>query len=173
MRKEVLQKTVALMLAILTLGIALSPIPAAAQGPGGGGVAIPIATDDFVGTLTVRSFRLVGGVVTAIGTVVGTALTGPNAGTTFIRQVAIPVIDIAQGASCDILNLTLGPLDLDLLGLVVHLDRIVLNITGETGAGNLLGNLLCAIAGLLDPGPGLASNLNQLVAFLNRLLGSL
>jgi hypothetical protein len=71
----------------------------------------------------VRSFTLVNGVVTALGTVVGTALTGANAGTTFVRQVALPVIDITQGASCDILNLTLGPLDLDLLGLQVHLDQ--------------------------------------------------
>jgi hypothetical protein len=167
------QKTVAVAVALLMLALAVSPVSVAAQGPGGGGLAIPISTPDFVGTLTVTSFRLVGGVVTAVGTVVGTALTGPNAGTAFLRQVAIPVIDITPGASCNILNLTLGPLDLDLLGLVVHLDRVVLNITGETGPGNLLGNLLCAIAGLLDPGPGLASNLNQLVALLNRLLGQL
>jgi len=31
--------------------------------------------------------------------------------------------------SCRILHLELGPLDLDLLGLVVHLDRVVLDIT--------------------------------------------
>lgn len=57
-------------------------------------------------------------------------------------------------ASCEVLNLVLGPLDLDLLGLVIHLDRVVLNITAVPGAGNLLGSLLCAVAGLLD-GTGL------------------
>ena len=172
MSKEVMKKTMALML-ILTLAIALSPIPAAAQGTGGGGITIPISTAAFLGTLTVRSFSLINGQLNAIGTIVGTLLTGPNAGTLLVQQVAIPVLDLVQGASCNILNLTLGPVDLDLLGLVVHLDRIVLTITGETGPGNLLGNLLCAIAGLLDPGPGLASNLQQLVTLLNRLLSSL
>ncbi len=75
----------------------------------------------------------------------------------------------AQGlAACDILHLVLGPLDLDLLGLQVHLDRVVLDIVAATGAGNLLGNLLCAITGLLDGGP-----LAGLLAQLNDLLGQI
>jgi hypothetical protein len=74
-------------------------------------------------------------------------------------------------APCDILNLVLGPLDLDLLGLQVHLDRIVLNIVAQSGAGNLLGNLLCAVAGLLDG--GLAGQLGRLTDLLNRILGLL
>lgn len=72
----------------------------------------------------------------------------------------------AQGmAACDILHLVLGPLDLDLLGLQVHLDKVVLDIVAATGAGNLLGNLLCAITGLLDGGPvvGLLAQLNDLL----------
>ena len=56
----------------------------------------------------------------------------------------------AAVGSCDVLNLVLGPLDLNLLGLKVHLDKVVLDITAVAGAGNLLGNLLCAVAGLLD-----------------------
>src|SRR5207244_7525463 len=52
-------------------------------------------------------------------------------------------------ASCAILHLELGPLNLNLLGLVVHLNRVVLDITAQSGPGNLLGNLLCNIAHLL------------------------
>jgi hypothetical protein len=74
-------------------------------------------------------------------------------------------------APCDVLNLVLGPLDLDLLGLQVHLDRVVLNIVAQSGAGNLLGNLLCAVAGLLDG--GLNGVLGRLVNLLNRILGRL
>jgi hypothetical protein len=74
-------------------------------------------------------------------------------------------------ATCDILNLVLGPLDLDLLGLKVHLDRVVLNIVAETGAGNLLGNLLCAVTGLLDG--VLGGQLTRLTNVLNRILGLL
>ena len=71
-------------------------------------------------------------------------------------------------AACDILHLVLGPLDLDLLGLQIHLDKIVLDIVAATGAGNLLGNLLCAITGILDGGP-----LAGLLAQLNDLLGQI
>jgi hypothetical protein len=65
----------------------------------------------------------------------------------------------------------LGPLDLNLLGLKVHLDRVVLNIVAASGAGALLGNLICAVAGLLD-GTGLL-NLLKLVNQLNRILNAL
>src|SRR6185369_9776838 len=68
-----------------------------------------------------------------------------------------------------ILHLTLGPLDLNLLGLLVHLNQVVLDITAQSGPGNLLGNLLCAVAHLLDGGSPLAA----LVNFLNRILDQL
>ena len=77
----------------------------------------------------------------------------------------------ATGAACDILNLVLGPLDLNLLGLHVHLNKVVLHINAIPGAGNLLGNLLCAVAGLLDQ-TGLLNTL-QLSNLLNRILGVL
>ena len=75
-------------------------------------------------------------------------------------------------ASCDILFLDLGPLDLDLLGLVIHLDQVVLEIVAETGAGNLVGNLLCAVTGLLDGVAALqaiANLLNQIISIIGVL----
>jgi hypothetical protein len=75
-------------------------------------------------------------------------------------------------ATCDILHLVLGPLDLDLLGLQVHLNKVILDIVAVSGAGNLLGNLLCAITGLLDGGP-LGAQLGQLVNLLNQILSQL
>jgi hypothetical protein len=51
---------------------------------------------------------------------------------------------------CPILDLTLGPLDLNLLGLMVHLDTVHLVITADS-EGGLLGQLL---AGLLCGGGG-------------------
>jgi hypothetical protein len=70
----------------------------------------------------------------------------------------------AAAGTCTILDLTLGPLHLNLLGLVVDLNQVHLVITAVQGPGNLLGNLLCAIANLLNPsGTGLAINLNRLL----------
>jgi hypothetical protein len=80
---------------------------------------------------------------------------------------------IAQQVACGILHLVLGPLDLDVLGLVVHLDRVVLDISAEPGSGNLLGNLLCAISNLLNGGNPLTQVLNQLVGLLNQLVAAL
>jgi hypothetical protein len=101
------------------------------------------------------------------------------------RQITIPVRNarvgaataafgesaVAAGAPCQILDLVLGPLDLNLLGLKVHLNRVVLNIEADPGAGALLGNLLCAVAGLLD-GPSLLEQL-RLSNILNRILSIL
>ena len=77
-----------------------------------------------------------------------------------------------QQAVCDVLNLDLGPLHLDLLGLVIDLNDLHLDITAVEGAGNLLGNLLCAILGLFD-GPQTAGLATQLAALLNSVLGLL
>jgi hypothetical protein len=79
----------------------------------------------------------------------------------------------AARADCDVLNLVLGPLDLDVLGLTVNLNRIVLDIVAVSGAGNLLGNLLCAVAGLLDGGGLLSNLLGQITDLLNQILGRL
>ena len=75
-------------------------------------------------------------------------------------------------APCKILHLVLGPLDLNLLGLHIHLNRVVLDIEAIPGPGNLLGNLLCAVAGLLDGGP-LGGLLAQLTDLLNQILEAL
>jgi hypothetical protein len=85
------------------------------------------------------------------------------------RTVTIPVdtnkADVAAPV-CNVLNLKLGPLHLNLLGLVVHLNRVHLTITAIPGAGHLLGNLLCTIANLLNGG----GSLHKIAALLNKVL---
>lgn len=70
-----------------------------------------------------------------------------------------------QQDACQILDLDIGAIHLDLLGLVIDLAPIHLDITAVPGEGNLLGNLLCALVGLLDD----LSN-RELKNFLNELL---
>ena len=92
------------------------------------------------------------------------------------RNVRMPVsgsgvAGTAQSSQlvCRILTLTLGPLDLNVLGLRVQLNRVNLRITAIPGGG-LLGDLLCGIANLLDPsailGRDLAAVLNSLLALV-------
>lgn len=86
----------------------------------------------------------------AVGTFTGSVTDAAGAVTSGTQTIALPVNTAASSGSCQVLDLVLGPLDLDLLGLQVHLDQVHLNITAQQGPGNLLGNLLCAVAGLLD-----------------------
>jgi hypothetical protein len=67
-------------------------------------------------------------------------------------------------------TLDLGPLHLDVLGLVVDLNEVILNVAAESGAGNLLGNLLCAVTHLLD-GPGVLATIADFLDRINALLG--
>jgi hypothetical protein len=122
----------------------------------------------FAGQFTPKSFSTKNGKVLANGVLTGTV--SDSSGTaigTVTRNVSLPVT--AAAATCSVLNLVLGPLHLDLLGLVVDLNQVHLVITAVPGAGNLLGNLLCAVAGLLDGTPAagvLAALLNSILALL-------
>jgi hypothetical protein len=90
-----------------------------------------------------------------------------------VSNLAVSNIPLASvTGSCTILTLNLGPLDLNLLGLMVHLNQVVLNITAQPGPGNLLGNLLCSVANLLNGG-NLSNLLTQLTGLINQILGAL
>jgi hypothetical protein len=63
--------------------------------------------------------------------------------TTVTKNVTLAA---ARGGTCTILTLTLDTLDLKLLGLNVHLDKVVLTVTGQR-RGGVLGSLFCSLAG--------------------------
>src|SRR4051794_12750799 len=73
-------------------------------------------------------------------------------------------------ATCRVLHLVLAPLNLNLLGLKVHLDKVLLNIVAHSGAGQLLGNLVCAVAHLLDSGGTVSQLLSKLGNTADQLL---
>lgn len=176
-RSAVIAVLVAALVAFFTGAGTASAAPAPA--PAAPALSTPLSgtftdasggTGTAAGTFTPTDFVTDGSTLLANGVadVTMTDSAGQQVGTES-RAVTVPVGVAA--ASCEILDLVLGPLDLDLLGLVVHLDRVHLNITAESGPGNLLGNLLCAIAGLLNPGP--LTNLQALADLLNQILALL
>jgi hypothetical protein len=93
--------------------------------------------------ITIQSVTVTGGQLMANG-LVGT--------TPFQSPITLTPGAIPEGSSCPILNLSLGPINLDLLGLNVDTSPICLDITAVPGTSALLGNLLCSIAGLLNGG---------------------
>ena len=131
------------------------------------------------GTFTPRRFVTDNGTLKAVGMLHATLTRGSGkvVGTTD-KTVTIPVHAVngspmgrvaPRVRDCAILHLTLGPLDLNLLGLKVHLDKVVLNIDAAPGAGNLLGNLLCAVAGLLD-NSGVLTQIRQILSSILAIL---
>ena len=152
-----------------------APVPVAAQGnPGSGSLTTAIlqvipGIGTFTGTLTTTSFTLVNGVINAVGTITGTltSTTGAVLGSVTNVPVTLPITGISS--TCSILSLHTGPITLSILGLNVALSPIDLVVTATAGPGNLLGNLLCAVAHLLDTNAGL----NAVVAHLNDILRAL
>jgi hypothetical protein len=158
-----------LLVAALT-ALTLAPAAAAAkpsngvtpvlQGVSCTQLGVPVACPTLTATLS--GFQAVGDQLFAKVTVTATSATQ-----TASQTVLVPVAAV-QG-TCQILHLELGPIDLDLLGLVVHVDKIVVDITAHSGPGNLLGNLLCGLANALNGGASattIANILNQILAIL-------
>jgi hypothetical protein len=172
---------IAALVAVFATAVALAvPAASTAAPPSSGStVVVPITgtvTDllggagSFVGTFTLQSVQVVNGQLTAVGTLSGTLTNalGNVIGTITNAPISIP---LQASGTCDILNLTLGPLDLNLLGLMVHLDQVHLDISAQAGPGNLLGNLLCSVAHLLDSGN--ANVLNAIANLINQILARL
>jgi len=126
------------------------------------------------------------------GQLVANGMIGNNPFTAPITLSVVPAVqNSATGTVADpaattqILNLHLGPINLNLLGLQVTTSPICLDISATSGPGNLLGNLLTNIANLLNGGTPLGgilggltggelnTLLNGLTGLLNGLLGNL
>jgi hypothetical protein len=115
---------------------------------------------DVTGTLTLTELKLndAGDGLLASGSFSGEAVPGNSNGngnstkdiSTTFEDLAANLLPSGDSGVCDVLDLNLGPLDLDVLGLVVNLSEVTLNIDADPGPGNLLGNLLCAVANLLN-----------------------
>lgn len=152
-----------------------APAPTSAAAAQATPTSLPVAGTvanggTFAGALSNLTTSVVGGVLQVTGTLTGSVtnngVTTPVPATTFTA----PVSSLANtGAGCQVLTLDLGPLHLDLLGLVIDLAPVNLDITAVPGAGNLLGNLLCAVTHLLDNG----GPVTGISALLNRLLTGL
>lgn len=69
---------------------------------------------------------------------------------------------------CDVLYLDIQPITLNLLGLEVLTSPITIDVNAIPGEGNLLGNLVCSLAGLLDGTPDaiaeITDQLNQILS---------
>jgi len=106
------------------------------------------------------------GALTAVGT-----LTGNLLGHRFTTPLTATITPAATPGAVPVLHLQLNPIHLDLLGLKVDTSPICLDITARPGPGNLLGNLLGGLTGLLNA-PGTASNPTSVLPRLTNILNN-
>ncbi len=133
-------------------------------------------TKGFKGTYTIERFVNRGGKLYSVGTLKG-KVRGKRVTKENVRMPVALTSGAAQASqvppipgACQVLNLVLGPININLLGLSVRTNQINLRIDAVPGAGNLLGNLLCGITGILDPNALANTPLGQLAQILNALL---
>lgn len=158
--------------ALMICFLALAAVPAAnAQG------FIPVSPQTLnlgsmgAGTLTalkITNISVVNGQLVASGLATVNTASGTAIGV--FQNQPLAASNTPSHNTCPILHLVVGPIRLNLLGLIVTTNQIVLDITAVPGAGNLLGNLLCAVANLLNQAP---PPLSEVAALLTQILSSL
>jgi hypothetical protein len=127
-------------LLVATLALGMTTAPAKAQIDLGSGIVI-----NNVDLQGVNYDAATGLLTAASGTVSGTL--GGFPFTTDIENFAVQLMpDANPSGGCSVLDLSLAPINLALLGLHVDTSPICLSITAFEGQG-LLGDLLCGLAG--------------------------
>jgi hypothetical protein len=127
--------------------------------------------DQIRGSLTADQLNVLN---TGLGGLLGGAL-GAIASPT---SAALGGASVTSSGTTQILHLALGPVDLNLLGLIVHLDDcnngpVTVDISAESGPGKLLGNLIGGLARLLDSNASssiLLAQINRIAGAIGRLL---
>jgi hypothetical protein len=131
------------------------------------------------GNLVLNSINLTGvtyNAVTGVLTATGGTVTGLLGGVPFTTNISNFVVGPGPGSHCAVLNLSLAPIDISLLGLHIDTSPICLDITATHGQG-ILGDLLCSLAGaggVLDVVNSILNSadfLSSLSTVLNQALG--
>jgi hypothetical protein len=141
----------------------------------------------FTGTLTITNVVAQGADIFVEGVVAGTVTRSSQEplGTIFSVPVRLPLtgnwhqvaslrpgpergIVLAQ-STCGVLHLSIGAVDLNVLGVVVTTTPITLDVSGNTAGP--LGSLVCTILNLVTTVTGLLNSLTSLLGGLGGALG--
>jgi hypothetical protein len=183
-----MNKTAALSIALLLVASA-TEAASKRKGPKHPPLEVPISGavvggGTFAGTLSLQEFEARDGQAFALGMIRGTVTSAAGAplGTAVVGQVALPV-QVGPGAAarepaagviiqqqtCQVLNLELGSLTFDVLGVQVTTLPIGINLTADATGTNVLGHLICTILETVNNVLGLVDLLNALLGLLTGL----
>jgi hypothetical protein len=162
-------------LAVASVALVFAPIapsaPAAKSGPSAlttpvTGTAVDGST--LTGVLSITDVIVQNGQLVAVGTLTATLTDAlGNVIATVTQAVTVP---LEVSGSCTILHLDIGPISLNVLGLQVTTNEIIIDVTAQSGPGQLVGNLVCAVSHLLD---NPSTTLQGIASLLNAILGAL
>lgn len=76
-----------------------------------------------------------------------------------------------QAETCQVVDLALGPVNVDVLGVQIALSPITFNLAGAVGTP--LGDLVCSVSKLIGNVAGVVDLLNSVLGLLTGLLGGL
>lgn len=168
--------SLALLVALIGTIFATS-LSASAKAPAAAGsldVTGVVAGDGiFVGTIADLSFSAnLDGTLAVSGRLAGAVTVGDEV-TAVIDQRFTTAVTVLDGSGCDLLRLELDPIFVAALGLDVQLAEVRVIVEGGGGGlfglGNLLGDLTCAVADLVDD----PDSNRQLARLLNRIVNTL
>jgi hypothetical protein len=171
-------------------------VPVAGTFQGGGDFAGTISVNRFEQRGTqVMAVGFVSGVLTRPNRTLGTAVAGEIAWpvavksgginlarglqtekavptlVAFRREPAAPRFMLAQSTPpCQVLDVALAPITVNLLGAQVALGAVSFSLSGQTGP---LGDLICAASDLLGNVAGVVNLLNSILGLVTGLLGGL
>jgi hypothetical protein len=91
------------------------------------------------------------GVGAALNNVLGTTVTLLNAASLSVVGVGDGPFTSAPASTTQVVNVSVAPVHLDLLGLLVDTSAIQLTITAHAGEGLVLGNVLTSLVNLFNP----------------------
>jgi hypothetical protein len=159
------------------------------------GSVVSVGGGTFAGTLVLQRFAVRNGTPVAIGAISGSVQTDAGSLTGIHALIELPVtvsgaaspglpgIQRQRGnaldsptirfvqATCGVARVEIGNTNVDLLGLTVHLNPVLLELNGDSAG--VLGNLVCQVLELANNVVGLVGVLNAILGLLGGLLGGL
>ena len=160
------------------------------------GSVVSVGGGTFAGTLALQRFAVRNGKPVAIGAISGSVQTDAGSRLTGVHALielpvaisgaasaGLPGIQRQRGdaldgptirfvqATCGVARVEIGNTNVDLLGLTVHLNPVLLELNGDSAG--VLGNLVCQVLELANNVVGLVGVLNAILGLLGGLLGGL
>jgi predicted nucleotidyltransferase len=156
-----------LSLNLLGLSVQTDPITLSISTQQGGGELLGNLLSGLTTLLNVSAVN------TALNNVLGTAVNLLDSASLTVNGLQDGSLSSASPSSLNVLDLTVAPVHLSLMGLLADTSAIHVTVTANSGDGLVLGNVLSDVANLFNPPLPSQLDINTINAKLQQLLAEL